>query len=109
MGATMTSPVNFVKIKTGIYTGNNIDNRNIDIGVNLAAKSCTYVIIKQQGNRYAHHRIEYGQGDGTMSYHNIVDVPDFIQSFTATGFQIGSSDSLNAGTIIHRYIAFWLD
>lgn len=109
MGARITAPVNFAKIKTGIYTGDGVDNRNIDIGVNLAAKSNAYVIIKQQGARYAQHRIEYGQGDASMNYTDVGDQPNYIQGFTSTGFQISSSDTVNANGVIHRYIVFWLN
>jgi len=111
MGATATTPRrrNIAKIKTGTYTGNAADNRDIDIGVNLAAKNNAYVIVKGNtlGSSCPSHRIEYAQGDLAMCYEAIADVADRIQGFTATGFQVGSSNEVNGDTIVYRYIAIW--
>ena len=94
-------------IKTGTYAGNGADNRDIDIGVNLASKDNVYVVIKSNGAHMPCHRIEYGQGDVTMFYGVVGDSANCIQSFTATGFQIGSDDMVNNGANTYRYIAFW--
>ena len=95
-------------IKTGTYTGNGADDRNIDIGVNLAAKNNVYVIIKgTTGALQAHHRIEYAQGDLSMSFMNSADVANGIQAFTDTGFQVGSLVEVNENGQVFRYIAFW--
>lgn len=93
-------------IKTGTYVGNGVDDRNIDIGVNLAAKNNVYVIIKGYDIQPAVHRTEYGQGDLGMLYSN-VDIADMIQSFTATGFQIGQHVNVNLDTKTYRYVVFW--
>lgn len=96
-----------VMIKTGTYVGNGIDNRDIDIGVNLAAKSNVWVIVKQNGGSAAKHHFEYGQGDLSMDFGAGTDLADVIQTFTATGFQVGVSSYVNTNTILYRYIAFW--
>ena len=94
-------------IKTGTYTGNDVDDRNIDIGINLAAKNNVFVIIKHDGNLTPRARIEYGQGDLGMMFDGNVDTANTIQAFTATGFQIGTSNVVNLDTHNYRYIAFW--
>ena len=69
MGLEVGPPTQRAMIRTGTYTGNGVDNRNINIGVNLASKSNVYVIIKAASNSLnAVHRIEYGQGDLTMLF-----------------------------------------
>lgn len=95
------------KIKTGTYLGDGIDNRDIDIGVDLAVKSNVYVIIKGRSNNAPAHRIEYGQGDLTMFFGVTDDIANCIQNFTATGFQVGSDAMVNANGTTYRYIAFW--
>jgi len=97
------------KTKTGTYTGNAADNRNIDIGVDLASKENVHVMIKGNAatNSEARHRIEHGQGDLAMRYDGGVEVANNIQSFTSTGFQIGSSDNVNASGIVYSYIVTW--
>jgi len=94
--------------KTGTYTGNGLDDHDVDIGIDLASKACPYVIIKAAtGNVAAKHRTEYGQGDLTMGMDNTDDFANGIQSFTATGFQVGTNVAVNADGVTFRYIAFW--
>jgi len=104
--ARVTCPVG---IKTGTYTGNGLDNRNIDIGVDLAAKTYAYVIVKMVSFQVAIHRTEYGQGDKCMYYSATADVGNGIQAFTSTGFQVGTGDAVNANGVLFRYIAIWED
>jgi len=96
-------------MQTGTYTGDGNDDRSINIGVNLAAKTYAYVIIKGNLGVGAVHRFEYGQGDLTMKYSSAADVADAIQAFTATGFQIGTVTEVNNNGSTYRYIAFWVD
>lgn len=107
MGATVSNPTRRAMIKTGTYTGNDVDDRNIDIGVDLASKNNVYVIIKTAAATEPVHRIEYAQGDLSMFFTGNNDIADCIQAFTATGFQVGTSNNVNADTIVYRYIAFW--
>lgn len=93
-------------IKTGTYIGNAVDNRNIDIGVNLAAKNNVYIIINGASHQ-AVNRIEYGQGDLTMYYVAVGDVANMIQGLTATGFEIGSDVVVNTNDELYRYIVHW--
>jgi len=101
------SEIHQAKIKTGTYIGNGVDNRNIDIGVDLAGKLNAYVIIKSSVLSKAVHRTEYGQGDLSMFYDSTYDATDKIQAFTSTGFQVGVSSTVNEDGGTYRYIAFW--
>jgi len=94
---------------TGVYTGNGNDDREINIGIDLASKTHVYVIIKRNGATKAVHRTEYEQGDFCMFYDAASDSNDLIQGFTSTGFEIGTKDDVNNNGKTYRYIAFWVD
>jgi len=94
-------------IKTGTYVGNGIDDRNIDIGIDLASKNYKYLIIKCTGGEAAKHRIEYGQGDSSMDFGIASNAPNLIQAFTNTGFQVGGAGNVNVNLNTYQYIAFW--
>lgn len=96
------------KIKTGIYTGNGVDNHNIDIGVNLAAKSNVMIMLKVCDDDFeARWRIEYGQGDLSHSFHVQLSLVNYIQALTATGFQVGDTIQVNDNGKDFMYCAFW--
>ena len=102
-------PAENAQMKTGTYTGDGADDRDINTGINLAAKTYAYVIIKGNTTQVAVHRIEYGQGDLTMYYDSTTDAANLLQQFTATGFEVGSNNIVNASGVTFRYIAFWVD
>jgi hypothetical protein len=107
---TISSPTKRAQIKTGTYAGDGNDDRNINIGVDLAAKENAYVVVDRlETGGISVHRIEYSQGDLTMKYDSGVDVANEIQSFTSTGFQVGSGDFVNQDANTYRYIVFWED
>lgn len=110
MGANISAPP-FNKLRAriliGTYVGNGVDNRNLDIGINLAAKSNVYIIIKGGGSYETICRTEYGQGDLTMHITAISDSADMIQALTSTGFQLGTNVICNQNTITYRYIVFY--
>jgi len=97
------------RVVTGTFTGNGIDNRNIDIGADLTSKRHVYIIIKTDWDTGGVHRIEYGQGDATMLFLNEDDEPDCIQTLTVTGFQVGQNARANGAGHVMRYIVFWED
>ena len=108
MGASISPPTRRAMIKTGTYVGDDAADRSIDIGVDLASKNNVYVIIKGTwDSSSAVHRIEYGQGDATMSFLAASDTPGEIKAFTNTGFQIGAGANVNKDTYTYRWIAFW--
>jgi len=99
---------NITRHKTGTYTGNLADNRDIDIGVKLNAKTNVYITITSTGHS-AQHKIDLGQGDLTEMFHSTGEFTNRIQSLTATGFQIGSDVTVNENTRVYRYIVFWTE
>lgn len=107
MAKPISTPTRRAMIKTGIYTGDSIDNRNINIGVNLAAKANAYVIVKGNLAKSGMHRTEYSQGDLSMVFHYDGDFSNGIQGFMATGFQVGIMDEVNGSGVIYRYIVIW--
>lgn len=106
MGAQISSPPS-AKVKTGTYIGNGVDNRNIDIGVDLAGRSNVWVVIKQPGAIEAIHRTEYGQGDVSFRFDVAIDKANCIQAFTSTGFLLGTDADVNTNGVTYRYIAIW--
>jgi len=97
-------------MKVGTYIGNGADNRNIDIGVNLAAKTYVFIQIKGLGSSYRNiGRPEYGQGDSSWNYYTATDEADWIQGLTATGFQIGANTHVNQSSQLYRFIVWWVD
>lgn len=107
MGANIGNPTRRGMILTGTYTGDGNDDRNINIGTNLAAKSNVWVVVKSIGSLGARHRTEYGQGDLTFAFDAGSDAANEIQQFTSTGFQIGSAARINDNGQTFRYIVFW--
>lgn len=96
-------------MKTGTYVGDAVDNRNVNIGIDLASKTYKFIIIKNPSTQVGMMRTEYGQGDLTMNFGAIADQANCVQSFTETGFQLGSAAMVNQVTLLYRYIAFWVD
>jgi len=101
------SEIKQAKVKSGTYTGNLTDNRDIDIGVELNAKTNVYIIIQAHDGHGGVHKIDLGQGDLSSFFHTTGAFANKIQSLTATGFQIGSDVTVNEDTRVYRYVAFW--
>lgn len=107
MGATIGFPTRRTRNLVGSYAGNGIDNRNLDIGINLAAKNNVYIIIKSTGAMDACHRAEMGQGDLTQGYGAGAEIANAIQALTNTGFQLGDGGLVNQAAANYRYEVFW--
>ena len=107
MAKPVTAPTRRAMIKTGTYTGNGVDNRNIDIGIKLSAKQNVFVLIKGTIGYCAFSRIEYGQGDSSMCFTDNPDYPNVIKALTATGFQVGTQVYVNSSGYVYRYIVIY--
>ena len=94
-------------IKTGTYVGDGLDNRNVNIGVDLASMPHKFVMIKQTGAQIARWRPSALSGDNSLSFENTAIGPDRIQSFTSTGFQLGTHGDVNADGITYYYVVVW--
>lgn len=95
------------RIKTGSYTGDGNDNRNIDIGIELLSKDFKWVIIKANSTDVAVHRPDSIAGDATCYFTGSAALANLIQDWTATGFQIGNATNVNQNTTEYVYIAIW--
>jgi len=100
---------NITRHKSGTYTGNGADNRDIDIGVELNAKDNVWIMIQAQITHGGQHKIDLGQGDLTQQFHTTGEYADRIQGLTATGFQLGTEITVNQDTMVYRYIVFWTE
>lgn len=108
MGAGVSGPTRRAMIKTGTYTGDGNDDRDIDIGIGLADKKNAYLIVKNtMGVASGIHRIERGQGDSSSFFDAIASSGNHIQAFNTNGFQVGNSAEANINGDVHIYIAFW--
>lgn len=97
----------YVKIKIGSYTGNEVDNRDIDIGVNLLLKNQAFVFIKNTDVDASPWRSNIHSGDIASYFMNTADDTNVIQAFTSTGFQIGTGVPSNRSGKVYRYVAIW--
>ena len=94
---------------TGNYVGNGIDNRYIDIGVDLDAKRDVFVMVKRVTDQdYAIFRTEYGQGDGSVIFSTDANVEvNMIQDFSGNGFVVGTGTRVNVSGKTYVYYVTW--
>lgn len=98
---------NYARTKTGEYTGNNTDNRSIDVGVDLSSKNNVCIGIKANDTKEAVRRIDTSQGDLTAWYNAQSDVANAIQSLNSTGFVLGTDERVNGDGVLYRYVVTW--
>ncbi|MEM2124996.1 MAG: hypothetical protein QXQ53_01200 [Candidatus Methanosuratincola sp.] len=94
-------------MKVGTYIGDGTDNRNIDIGIDLANATYAYVMIKDAAANNAVFRTSAHTGDTSSQFGTVADVSNRIQAFTTTGFQIGSNVDVNASDHTYRYVVIY--
>ena len=90
---------NYFRVLTTTYTGTKVDDREIDIGVDLANATVAVVVIKDltDGDSPAVTRTGNQTGDQSFFLHNSANAlyTNRIQSFTANGFTIGDDNDVN--------------
>lgn len=96
-------------MKNGVYEGNGVDDREVDIGVNLAGKSYVWVIVKSIYNYHGLHRIEVAQGGYSNYFTADQQTTAGIKSFTDKGFTVGSTHIINLNGWVYHYVAIWVD
>ena len=106
MGADATTP-SFVKMKTGIYLGNGLDDRAIDIGVNLFNKAYCYVMVWANGATRPVFYCTPAAGDQSFFFDETVELADNIQALTDTGFEVGQGANVNTNAVNYMYLAVW--
>ena len=95
------------KIKVGSYVGNSADDRNINIGLDLTAKTNVHIWIGGDGAWLPALRPELGQGDMTKPGGAGAFAVNYVQALTATGFQIGVQPSVNQDTNTYWYVVIY--
>jgi hypothetical protein len=92
------------KSSVGTYTGNATDNRNIT-GLGFQPG---YVIVKADaGTAAAHKPSSDGSSlDETLSFTNVANFANGIQSLQSGGFQVGTHASVNSNGVVYYYMAF---
>ena len=89
------------KVKTGTYTGNSADNRNIT-GLGITPK---LIWVKRGATSQAVWRTDTVVGDRTLYWGLTSAVADRLQSLLADGFQVGTNAEVNLNTQTYYYIA----
>jgi hypothetical protein len=101
------SEIKQAKVMTGKYTGDGTTPRDINIGVNLAAKSYAVVIVKDMQD----HRAWVNNFVPNEAYSIAFDTTSFsalkISARTSTGFRVTSDDDVNLSPREYRYVVFW--
>ena len=86
----------------GSYTGNGWDDRNISVPGMIP----DYVIVMGENNVDAIQRFIEQEFDESLTFGFSSPASNRIQWFFSGGFQVGSSDRVNASGIDYHYIAF---
>jgi len=102
-------PIGNCSFKTGTYTGNGVDDREIDIGVDLASKTHKYAIVKAIYDKAALQRIEAAQGAYSNYFTAVNQTLTGIKAFSSTGFIVGTGAEVNTNGWSYYYIALWVD
>ncbi|MBD3293823.1 MAG: hypothetical protein GF393_12940 [Armatimonadia bacterium] len=99
-------PFDVCRMVTGTYTGDGADDRSIDIGVDLTTKSHVFVLVKSEAGTQAKGRTDDAVGDLSWIVAG-ADAADGIQSLEETGFQVGTSNTVNNNLDLYYYIVFY--
>ena len=101
------SELSKIHSKHHVYVGDGNDNRDIDIGVNLAAMTWAVIVIKAAGAQLAVWKQKIVAADFTYFFVAQASIADAIQTLTATGFQVGTHNSVNENTVNYLGIVIW--
>lgn len=92
---------NSTNLKTGFYTGNGVDNREIT-GIGFQPNM---VIVKAVGQA-GMWRNSSMVGDISYYFSNTAAAANNIQVLSADGFQVGTSANVNSANVVYYYAAF---
>lgn len=101
----VSTPVWALNIKTGSYTGNAADNRNIS-GVGFQPD---FVLIRGQNSSSGSVKTSSMAGDSAFKMDAGSLAADMIQALSADGFQLGTNSEVNQNAITFSYIAIKAD
>jgi hypothetical protein len=91
-------------VNKGSYTGNNVDNRNI----NTVGFQPAWMMIRANDTgtaRAGHHRPASLGGTNSQFWSNTANSNNGIQALLANGFQLGTDPSVNANGPTYHYLA----
>lgn len=107
MGANATQSTRRAMIITGSYVGNFVDNRTIDIGINLFAKEQAFVLVRSLNVGRAVFRTDQQVGDISYYFDETPWGGNLIQEFNNTGFVVGDDNQVNQNGVSYSYIVIW--
>lgn len=89
-------------IDVGTYTGNGVDERSIST---IGFKP-NWVVTKQTGAVAGVHNSTESYGDNTSYFTDAENTVNAIQALEVNGFQVGTSNTVNADTLTYYYAGF---
>lgn len=92
---------NAANMRVGFYTGNGVDNREID-GLGFQPDM---VMVKSVSIIGAWRNASMS-GDSSLLFSNAAAAANIIQSLSADGFQIGTATNVNSANTVYYYVAF---
>jgi hypothetical protein len=107
-GSTTWKPISLgIQMQVGTYDGDGLDDRAINIGLNLSAMSYVFLVVKNVDSA-----VEMVFRDSGMASDNSYTTggamaANMIQSFTTTGFTVGTHDRVNKNGDKIQYIVFY--
>ena len=90
------------QMEVGSYTGNSTDNRSLT-GIGFQPG---YMMVMGSGATSAVQRYAAEAGDASLFFQTGAEVTDRIQSLESDGFQVGSSNEVNAASATYYYAAW---
>jgi len=98
--------LNRCEMITGSYTGDGIDDRDIDVGVDLSTKTFIHIMIKGDvGGASAEYVTGVAIGSSIRSYGDVI--VNAIQDINSTGFEIGTVGEVNTNTETYYYVVYY--
>jgi hypothetical protein len=103
-------PSSFFLIESGNYTGDGNDDRTISTTFSLA-QSDKKVLVLVKGNtaQYAVWRTNEHGADSSSHFYSVADKVNAIQSFSASGFVVGTDATVNSSSVIYQWVAISAD
>lgn len=96
------------EVAVGSYTGNQVDNRTIDISETSASSDFqpAYVVVMSAGSQQVVQRFSVSPGETTFGFDQSIHSTNHIQALLTNGFQIGTDDRVNQSGETYHYVAW---
>lgn len=97
-----------VKMYAGSYIGDGTDDRNISIGANLSQAVYKFVVLKSiEAHPAVHKNSNQIEEDTQYFTATAISNSNQIQTWTSTGFVIGSHDNVNKLNVKYSFTVFY--